>query len=856
MSLKVWLPLIGTLENKGTGNLTVVSGTPAYKTSGKIGASALNLNTRITFDCPQLANLQTFSVAFWGIAQNSSTLTTNWQDLLGFTDVSSGGTNGTFRWETTYSSSNGIHWHDNSTNALVNGAHNHITVKEQWVHCCVVFDFQAGKLYSYDNGILTETHNHAGGHFNANGRFYLGETNNIEGMIQDVRFYDHALSAAEVHEISQGLVLHYKLDSLYNESSQNLCTVVRPGTASNSTWGGHVTQWTNYDATNDPVPFNDGTKGEVVYGSNDSTGGGASRSICTIAATPSTTYTYSCYIKASDDLVYTHANFLYKYEYTAVSGGTKITEGGYFNSSRKESLNNGWYRIWGTFTTRDNTNCINLSFFTYPNKNVTYWLGGWQIEQKDHVTPFIVPGESRNDTTIYDSSGYGNNAASNGSASIIMDSDTPKYNYSTKFSSGARIATPIATSIFMPKEKITVSIWYKSSAATARFLSCTEGGGFNFEVNSSKISFPFYVKGKGYGRVNATENFSSDNQWHMLTATYDGTTAKIYLNGILNNSETITSGWENIELAYNANTPFTLGAEAQTITSPIAGTYVGNLSDCRIYCTALSADDILQLYNIGAKIDNLGNIHTFELKEESSNILFLPEVSRTKLEFTNGLSRYTQANCQVTLTENGFRIYRPPNLTTANDGNTMYGGLKLVNQSTDTVNPYDAIRDNIWKLQKGHTYLLAFHAKGKTTNAVANFSFTNNMGWGVGGVSPSPTVIATSSLTANFNGEKDCFYIFTINDDIIKTSNDARAGYDGSSQYLSYRHIAFNWGYANTGTDGTDIYLTNFRMYDITNAIGKIKNIGQIDFNGFIEQLDKAQIRKRCELLSSEFIEL
>ena len=437
-----------------------------------------------------------------------------------------------------------------------------------------------------------------------------------------------------------------------------------------------------------------------------------------------------------------------------------------------------------------------------------------------------------------------------------MDSDTPKYNYSTKFSSGARIATPIATSIFMPKEKITVSIWYKSSAATARFLSCTEGGGFNFEVNSSKISFPFYVKGKGYGRVNATENFSSDNQWHMLTATYDGTTAKIYLNGILNNSETITSGWENIELAYNANTPFTLGAEAQTITSPIAGTYVGNLSDCRIYCTALSADDILQLYNIGAKIDNLGNIHTFELKEESSNILFLPEVSRTKLEFTNGLSRYTQANCQVTLTENGFRIYRPPNLTTANDGNTMYGGLKLVNQSTDTVNPYDAIRDNIWKLQKGHTYLLAFHAKGKTTNAVANFSFTNNMGWGVGGVSPSPTVIATSSLTANFNGEKDCFYIFTINDDIIKTSNDARAGYDGSSQYLSYRHIAFNWGYANTGTDGTDIYLTNFRMYDITNAIGKIKNIGQIDFNGFIEQLDKAQIRKRCELLSSEFIEL
>jgi hypothetical protein len=41
----------------------------------------------------------------------------------------------------------------------------------------------------------------------------------------------------------------------------------------------------------------------------------------------------------------------------------------------------------------------------------------------------------------------------------------------------------------------------------------------------------------------------------------------------------------------------------------------GYINDLRIYSTILSSDDILALYHTGAKVDNLGNLHTFEATE-------------------------------------------------------------------------------------------------------------------------------------------------------------------------------------------------------------------------------------------------
>jgi len=43
---------------------------------------------------------------------------------------------------------------------------------------------------------------------------------------------------------------------------------------------------------------------------------------------------------------------------------------------------------------------------------------------------------------------------------------------------------------------------------------------------------------------------------------------------------------------------------------------------------------------------------------------------------------------------------------------------------------------------KGHTYIIMFNIKGKTSNSVGDIYWTNNCGWGGGGLEPSPTNVA------------------------------------------------------------------------------------------------------------------
>lgn len=200
------------------------------------------------------------------------------------------------------------------------------------------------------------------------------------------------------------------------------------------------------------------------------------------------------------------------------------------------------------------------------------------------------------------------------------------------------------------------------------------------------------------------------------------------------------------------------------------------------------------------------------------NIFYKPNEAIEIKIFQNGLSSYTQKNCQVTLTDKGCRIYRPPNKTPSADGSTMWGGMRLINATTTSIShTYNPEIDNYFKLIQGHTYIIRFHVTGQSSDAFATFDWTNQMGWGGGGLSPTPSDIEKHGIPTNFEGEEECFYKFTINDTISKTCTTTYSYATQGNTYLSYTHFGVGFAYTNTGALGTDLYITNLRMYDITN---------------------------------------
>lgn len=227
------------------------------------------------------------------------------------------------------------------------------------------------------------------------------------------------------------------------------------------------------------------------------------------------------------------------------------------------------------------------------------------------------------------------------------------------------------------------------------------------------------------------------------------------------------------------------------------------------------------------------------------NMLQIPAAGIELKEWTTGLSSYTQSNCQVSLTDKGYRIYRPPNLTVANNGNTMWGGFVL--------KPFN-INSNF--LQKGHTYVIKFHISGQSSNS-AEYYWTNQVGWGGGGLNPAPSDTQAANIPSNFQGEFDFVYRWTINDEVRKICTSSYSGFVAGNEYISYRDFKWGFGYSSTGTLGTDVYISDLRMYDITNADEtEIQKTGILS-TGSLEEIDgNFRMCKDYETMANYFYEI
>lgn len=776
MSLQVWLPLNGDLRNQGLISLPDTSVNTFSYSNGKIGQCATG---RVAWHLDNEILGNTWSVAMWVKPESLGTA----NNIL-------------FCKNGTSSTDCHIYFSIISTTQLnlgVNGPSSSITATGQnfttgtWYHVAATYDGTTATIYlngvELKHGTVTTACPTGRLNMNINGRSTnaanTGTTGNITGSFNDFRLYDHCLSAAEVKEISQGLVLHYKLDGTdtpnenLGNTSADYHNFSDGYTKAAGSWGGDAGTVTfHHSGGYAGLPYKE------LHKTATGTGGIYSKTADDIVLEANTTYTMSCWIKSSRNFRPIH----YSFNINRGVGNVYITYGSSFD------LTTEWQFFSKTFTTtEDQAGSYGEMSIIYDDDVTDYYIyySGFKIEKGTIATRWTPPGIQY--TTIQDSSGYNYNGIINSNPVISLE--TRRYNYSISFD-GVDDCIKIPFNDIIKDKNYTVSVWtYKTSIGTKNYQTILGGpSGFELEARSSSSTSPLYRIHNWGGGTTAYEF----NKWNLFTFVHTDSNSKLYVNGELK----ITGTSANIPTGN-----YYIGAW----NSVTGQNYEGLMSDFRIYCTALSAADILQLYHTSAKADNLGGFHAFELSEANNGLELLAVPLTTS--YGNHTNIYTEydSNGEITMTGGGSigSYYIPINPT----GKTYYYDIEV---STDS----------------GNVFYIGFQRYDANKTARSN-----------------DATVYISGLSGSKEARVHAHYHGTVN---LST--------DGVNPcaFTSLR-ILNDW----SGANGRHAIIHKISLREVSTLQNtKINKQGQAITTELIEMNDKFRIQKNGIIEANEFIEL
>lgn len=568
MSLQVWLPLNGDLHNQGLSGLTATNNGATVNNNGKIGKCYYFNGTSARISFPATTISYPISICAW---IKGETITDSNTEYIFSYNTATGGTDGHNIGFGTYSGKLSI-WHGGAVNQYGTALTNNV-----WYHVAAVVTSSGYKLYLNGQEVLsgTGTQNNKSSQFitlgarsNAAGGGSAGAAYYFKGYINDARVYNHALSPKEVEEIAKGLVLHYKLDDRFCEATTNLVTGL--------TSGGQTTVSNNIVTTS-------GTNADTYFTVNlsENIANGTQYTIQCYAEMPiGTTWTFPIGSQSNSSLSWILKPGYNEYTFTAndISWGTKRI---FLDDLSGSARSSG----------------VQCKFYNF------------QLEKKNHATGFAGYGATRSPTTIYDSSGYSHNGTITGSLTAAAGS--PRYDVATYTASGNTdyIQTP---TLNLPGDQITLNFWFKSSNKTpgSDYHMPLEAAANSNQAYEMSIYKTGYLRGglvvAGTRKVdNCTSTKLTDGSWHMCTMTYDGTTIKRYVDAVMEKSTAATG-------SLVTSTYFILGHYGSSTSYYSKEAYT---SDVRIYTTALTTDQVKELYNTSMSIDSNGNVYARELSE-------------------------------------------------------------------------------------------------------------------------------------------------------------------------------------------------------------------------------------------------
>ena len=607
MALKVWLPLDGNLENKGISNVSATNVGAVVNSVGKIGQSYKfeTTGSYMTLPGSTVTDFKACSVTMWVniISWNQAYAT-----FLQIGKSSRPWDNYIF----------GI-LRDNSTSkicfALSNGSSSTQSNYETsnlsintWYH--LGFTYGNGKCAIYINGELyNEYTSSVLPDFTKVTDITIGKSNDKTAyqtncLMNDLRIYDECLSPKQIKEISKSLISHYKLNGI--DANENLCkgqmVAVNVSNLSYNYDTHTYTMTTAAGAGNNGLRFGTSNKILIPYGEF---------------------YRMSCEINPSitTTLVYDYNNYSNDTSQWNPSGNDNDLLSQRISVTATLPANTWTKIIMGSQNANaNNTNHVTIyedtrigikssadSIITWQMRNVKVELGKdvtkWTPNKNDNL--YKVLGYDK--IIGKDYSGYGHNGTENGT--LVSQSDTARYKGSTKFDgTSAYIALPALTTTGFA-DNFSIVWWSKIAEMNGKMAwGFTNGNRLNLYPTNS-----YFCCNTGDGSNNPYQDNSGNNisfaqyngDWHQYAMVADGTNNKLYIDGEykgkaktykgITGTQMYISGWKN-DTQYKWNG--------------------GNMSDFRIYATALSDADVKELYQTSALIDNKNNMLAYEFIEE------------------------------------------------------------------------------------------------------------------------------------------------------------------------------------------------------------------------------------------------
>ena len=626
MSLQVWLPLTKDLRQQGLSNVAVTNNGATFNSTGKLGG------------CYKTSSSGYIDLGYNGNQINSNSISFGGWFKFNQSEISSAISGKTYTSSAKAATGNlignnsygGISLQWNSNDIYTSGSFSSISVQsylrtstngaratssftlpfDTWIHIFLTYDKDGNTLGLWINGELKYTYTQVAFTDAVSRNLILnwgavaggnGPSAYIPFMVNDVRIYDHCLSPMEVKELSKGLVLHYLLSDKFLEGTTNLITT--EDCLSATCYNGATSKYgygTNTDMYKTVTTYDDRKGTKVYMGTN----GNAAFPYVYINNMYTSDGTNSPAYKTLSFDYYTNiGTSIRPYKLGSGSGTATykiINKNGVATGTGTDAVSipvvtNGWNHIEITFhgtTAADSQWGYIQNYPSHTSNTNNFWFfANMQLETKDHATGYAGVGGTRNSNIVYDTSGFCNNGTISGA--LTISNDTPKYNHS--------IQMPATTTITHDRcldntnQEWSCAAWVKPTVA-GNYQNLNN---FNESNRLYHGTYPLLYLNSGTNDYYNYGNLALPiNQWSHIVFVFKNSTGTklIYING---ENHTNTAGPNKTSTPKGIPDTVIIGG----------GNYDGGLCDYREYATALSADDVLSLYQNSAYIDSSGNVY-------------------------------------------------------------------------------------------------------------------------------------------------------------------------------------------------------------------------------------------------------